>query len=96
MDILDPVQTTASGMDPVILQNTYIKDLVFHGGIDTQKVLPGCNPDEVYRHTVEMMNVLGRNGGYIVASCNNINPDTPVENILAMYRAASEHFPGKN
>lgn len=96
IDIIDPVQTTAVGMDPEFLRDNFSNDLVFHGGIDTQKVLPGCNPDEVYRHTVEMMKILGNNGGYIVASSNNINNDTPVANIMAMYRAATEYKPEKD
>jgi len=95
IDIIDPVQTTATGMDPETLRDKFSKDLVFHGGIDTQKVLPKSNPDEVYRYTVEMINILGSNGGYIVASSNNINDDTPVENILSMYKAASENVPDK-
>ncbi len=92
-DIIDPVQTTAVGMEPVRLKETFGDRIVFHGAIDTQKVLPSETPENVYKHAVETMQVLGRDGGYIFLSCNNIQTDTPIENVHAMYRAAREYRP---
>jgi uroporphyrinogen decarboxylase len=90
MDILDPVQTTAEGMDPAMLKPRFGDRLVFHGAIDTQRVLPNETPEGVHAHAAQMIDVLGRDGGYIFASCNNIQNDTPLENIDAMYRAAKD------
>jgi uroporphyrinogen decarboxylase len=91
IDILDPVQTTAAGMEPGQLKEEFGSRIVFHGAIDTQHVLPSQTPEQVYRHAVETIKVLGRNGGYIFASCNSLQGDTPVENIAAMYRAAGDY-----
>ncbi len=91
VDILDPVQTTAEGMQPAMLKDRFGNRLVFHGAIDTQNVLPRETPENVYQHATETIDVLGCRGGYIFASCNNIQDDTPVENVAAMYKAAQEY-----
>ena len=87
VDILDPVQTTAANMEPQWLKDQFGKDIVFHGAIDTQHVLPNLSPEEVKEHTSETIRILGKNGGYIMAPCNNIQNDTPMENIAALYQA---------
>lgn len=91
VDILDPVQTTADSMDPQMLKGNFGSDLVFHGAIDTQEMLPRETSGRVYQHAVDTMKVLGRNGGYIFAPCNNLQSDTPLENIDAVFRAAREY-----
>jgi uroporphyrinogen decarboxylase len=85
IDILDPVQTGAAGMEPEGLKRDFGEQLIFHGGIDTQKVLPNGREDEVKSHVREMIDILGRSGGYICCSSNNIQTDTPVKNVTAMY-----------
>ena len=90
VEILDPVQTTAAGMDPAGLKVTFGKRLCFHGAVDTQQVLNRASPEEVAAHARELIAVLGAGGGYILASCNSIQDDTPVENIDALYRTARE------
>jgi uroporphyrinogen decarboxylase len=62
---------------------------VFHGGIDTQHVLPHQSVEEVYDYSVELMKTLGRNGGYIFAPSQILQKDIPQENIAAMYKAAT-------
>ncbi|RKX79032.1 MAG: hypothetical protein DRP87_04600 [Spirochaetes bacterium] len=91
VDMLDPVQTTAKGMDPRFLKERFGKHLVFHGAIDTQDILPRENPKNVYKHAIEMIDILGKDGCYIFSSCNSIQSDTPVENVDAMYKAAREY-----
>jgi uroporphyrinogen decarboxylase len=90
VDILDPIQTSAAGMDPANLKANFGESLVFHGGIDIQNLLPNGTPDEVRRGIREMHNILGNDGGYIIAPSHNIQVDTPVENILAMYDEISK------
>ena len=79
IDIIDPVQVTAKGMDPVVLKKRYGEDIVFHGGIDTQHVLPNLSPDEVYQHASDIMHTLGKEGGYIFAPSQILQKDIPVE-----------------
>ncbi|MCJ7736586.1 MAG: hypothetical protein MUQ10_04625, partial [Anaerolineae bacterium] len=89
LDVLNPVQCNCPGMDPLELKEEFGSELAFMGGVDTQGLLPTGTAEEVYRETrrlVEGMTMDG--GGYILAASHAIPPETPVENIFAMYDAA--------
>jgi len=88
IEILDPVQTTAAGMDTEGLKARFGGKIVFHGAIDTQHVLPRGSVEDVRRHVEETIRVLGRHGGYVMTSCNSMQNDTPVQNIDTMYETA--------
>ncbi len=87
VEVLDPIQVTAKGMDVVELKKNFGADLVFHGGIDTQKLLPFGSAEEVKSETRRIIEVLGEDGGYFFSPAHRIQADTPDENILAMYEA---------
>lgn len=90
IDVVDPVQTTAAGMDAGRLKEAYGNRLVFHGAVDTQHVLPSGTQEEVRRHVSDLIATLGESGGYVMVSSNNLQEDTPLENVDAMYEAARE------
>lgn len=90
LDILNPIQPGARGMEPDILKKEYGKDLVFFGGIDIQDLLPHSTPEKIKNEIKKICGILGKGGGYILAPAHNIQPDTPVENILAIYEAVKE------
>ena len=81
MDVLEPVQPV---MDLAYLKRQFGRQITFWGGIDTQHVLPYGTPEDVRRHTAEVIRTLGRGGGLIIAPSQEIMPDVPVENILAL------------
>lgn len=85
VDVLNPIQADAPGMDPEYLKSEFGNQLSFHGGIDIIKTLPKGTPEEVKREVLDRKQVLGKNGGYIMSSSHHIQADTPTENILAMY-----------
>ncbi len=86
VDILNPVQCSAVGMDAATLKAKYGDKLVFWGGgVDTQKTLPFGTPDEVRREVRERINILGKDGGFVFNTIHNIQAQTPVENIVAMF-----------
>lgn len=85
VEILDPIQVTAKDMEPQFLAEQFGGKIVFHGGIDTQQVLPTATPDEVREHVRFVTQTLGSKGGYILAPSQLLGPDIPLENILAMY-----------
>lgn len=85
VSILNPVQPLARGMDPETLARDFAGRIVFHGGIDVQRLLPRATPDQVRREVKRVAALLGP--GYICAGSHHIQADTPVENILAMYEA---------
>jgi uroporphyrinogen decarboxylase len=87
VDILNPIQTSAQGMDPAALKREFGERLVFHGGIDVQQILPFATPGRVREEVKHIVATLGQGGGYIFAPSHNIQADVPPENILAMYEA---------
>ncbi len=91
LDILDPIQPKAEGMDINFLKNKFGDRLSFHGAIDEQELLPMGKPEEVKRVVIKTIDILGKNGGYIVCSSHALQPDIPVENVLAMFSAAREY-----
>jgi uroporphyrinogen decarboxylase len=85
VDILDPIQVAAAGMEPGPLKRDFGDKLAFHGGVCTQRTLPFGTADEVREAVIDRVATLGAGGGYILASSHDISADTPAENILAMY-----------
>ena len=90
LDILDPIQPLAAGMDAESLKKQFGDRLVFRGGIDEQKLLPYGTVDDVRRETGRVIDVLGEEGGYILCAAHAIQPDTPEENVMAMYETGRE------
>jgi uroporphyrinogen decarboxylase len=90
VDILNPIQPLAEGMDPQWLKQTYGDKLAFFGGICVQELLPRGTQSEIINEVRRRMGILGGNGGYIVAPAHNIQDDTPVENILAFFEACRD------
>jgi uroporphyrinogen decarboxylase len=88
VDILDPIQVAAAGMDPAGLKRDFGDKLAFHGGICTQRTLPFGAPRDVRDAVLDRIATLGAGGGYILASSHDISADTPPENIVAMYDTA--------
>jgi hypothetical protein len=92
-DVLNPVQCSATGMNPRELKREFGRDLVFWGGgVDTQHTLPFGTPDEVYREVKERIEILGEGGGYVFNSIHNVQSNVPTENMLAMFRAVRDSF----
>ena len=91
IDILNPVQTSAKNMEPERLKKEFGKDLTFWGAIDTQKVLPYGTLQEIDNEVKRVIEVLGKDGGYVFAPCHNIQPLVPGENIETMLKAALKY-----
>ncbi len=89
VDILNPVQTTAKGMDAAKLKREFGSKLVFWGGsCDCQHTLPFGTPDEVAREVEQNLGIFAPGGGHVFASVHNIQANVPPENVIAMYDAA--------
>jgi uroporphyrinogen decarboxylase len=86
--ILDPIQTSARHMEIEKLKQRYGNRLTFHGALDVQKLLPYASEAEVRQAVRRAISVLGAQGGYILAPSHALQPDTPLENILALYEEA--------
>lgn len=88
IDILEALQFDAKDMNPVILKEKYGEKLCFHGGVSVQTILPFGTPKDVKAEVKERINVLGKNGGYILAPSHAIQAGTPPENIVAFLEAS--------
>ena len=91
LDLLDPIQPKATGMDADNLARRFGGRLAFYGGVDTQELLPMGTARQVEEEVLRLIRVLGSNGGYVVAASNAVQPDVPVENILALYLTARDY-----
>lgn len=88
LDILNPVQISAEGMDPVWLKNEFGDRIAFWGGgVDTQRTLPFGSPEEVEREVKERIRIFAPGGGFVFSAIHNIQAKTPPENIATMFRA---------
>lgn len=92
VDILDPVQTTAVNMQPEKLKKDFGDKITFHGGVDSQHILPHGTQEDVRNNIKYLSEVLGQDGGYILASCHFVQADVPLENILELYRTENRYF----
>jgi len=84
VDVIEPVQKV-KGLEPETLKRDFGSQVTFHGGIDTQGVLPFGNPEDVKKETQHYIDTLNVDGGYILMASQSFEGDVPLENIEAMY-----------
>jgi len=90
-DIINPVQCSAAGMDPKHLKRTYGDRIVFWGGgVDTQKTLPFGTPAQVREEVLRRCEIFARDGGFVFNAVHNVQANTPVQNLVAMFEAVRE------
>ena len=91
-DILNPVQTSAAGMEPEILVREFGERATFWGGgVDTQQVLPFGTPQQIRAQVQERMALFGPGGGFVFNPIHNVQAGIPVENLLALYAAVKDY-----
>ena len=91
LDVINPVQTSAKGMDPKNLMEKYGKKLVFWGGGIEPTMLQFGRPEEVKAQALERIKIFSGKGGYVFNAIHNIQPNVPVENVLALIAAIKEY-----
>jgi len=91
VDILNPVQVSATGMDGAELKREFGRDLVFWGGgVDTQRILGSGTPGEVRSEVRRRIADLRAGGGFVFAAVHNVQPNVPPANLVAMWEAWRE------
>lgn len=91
-DILNPVQCSATGMDPQLLKEKYGDRITFWGGgVNTQQTLPFGTPEEVRAEVLERCRVFAPGGGFIFNAIHNVQALTPIQNLIAMFDAVKEY-----
>jgi uroporphyrinogen decarboxylase len=91
VNILDPVQWRCKGMDRSELKQEYGDKLVFHGAVDNQYTLFLGSVADVKAEVEYNIDILGKDGGYILAPCHALQAVNPPENVVAMYDAGYEY-----
>ena len=90
-DIVNPVQCSATGMDPATLKASFGDRVVFWGGgVDTQQTLPFGTPDAVRAEVGERIRIFGPGGGFVFDAIHNVQARVPVENLLALYETVRD------
>lgn len=91
-DILNPVQCSAARMDPEALADMFGGRITFWGGgVDTQRTLPFGGPNDVSQEVRRRIEAFGPGGGFVFNTIHNIQPKTPVENVVAMVETVREY-----
>ena len=90
VDVLDPLQVKAAGMDPGELKREYGRRICFSGGVDEQELLPQGSPAEVKAGVRQLLDSMAPSGGFFIGPTHNLQDDIPTANIVAMYEAARE------
>lgn len=90
VDILNPVQVNAKGMDSKELKKKFGDRLCFWGGIDTSRVLPQGREEDVEEEVKQRIEDFGPEG-YVLCAVHDIQPDVPGKNTIAMFRAGDKY-----
>lgn len=90
-DILNPVQCSAAEMDAARLKREFGKELVFWGGgVDTQQTIAFGTSKQVYEEVRQRIALFNEGGGFVFNSIHNVQGNTPIENVVAMFDAVRD------
>ena len=85
IDIFNVVQTSAKDMEIQNLYRKYAKDVCLCGAIDSQKLLIKGKPKDIKEEVKKIKDLWYNKGGILLGPSHEVTPDTPIENILAIY-----------
>jgi uroporphyrinogen decarboxylase len=92
IDILNPVQISATGMDPQALKTDFGDRITFWGGgCDTQNVLNRGTPDDVRRNVKDLVSIFRPGSGFVFNQVHNVMGNVRPENVVAMLDSAWEN-----
>lgn len=90
-EILNPMQTQCTDMEPEKLKNEFGSEISFWGGgIETVGTLNAGTQEQIRKEVLTRLEILSKGGGYVFNTVHNIMPDVPPENIIAMFNAVRE------
>ena len=90
MDSLQTIQARADGMNPYELKREFAGKITLHGAVDVQGWLQRAAPGEIVAEVDRLMDEVGAGGGFLLAPSHNLQPDTPLENVLTVYRTVAK------
>jgi uroporphyrinogen-III decarboxylase len=63
--------------------------ITLHGAVDVQGWLQRATVQEIQREVNRLMEQVGAGGGFIISPSHHLQPDIPLENVLAFYRTVA-------
>ena len=87
LDVLESIQPEAKGMNPYELKKQWGDKITFWGGLGSQSILPFGTPAQIKQEVAKLCRQMGSGGGYILAPAKPLQPETPIENVLAAIEA---------
>ena len=90
LDVLQSLQPRAAGMDLAAIKREFGRDLCFHGGVDIQGRLVDGTPEDISEMVRRTLDAGKPGGGCVLCTAHNIPPETPSENIEALFAACRE------
>ncbi len=92
LDGVHALQPRAAGMEPAGLKRDFGDRILLNGAIDSHHVLIDGSPESVREQTRHILDIMAPGGGYVAgASHDYILPETPLENVLAMFDTVHEY-----
>ena len=88
IDVLDPVQPECMSFEDIYKE--FGDRISFHGTIGTQTTMPFGTPDEVRREVFKNLEIAGDKGGLLVSPTHMLEPEVPVENLVAYINACRD------
>ncbi len=92
VEVLDPIQVLAAGMNPMGLKKDFGEVLCFSGGVDEQELLPNGTPEEIREGVFRLLDAMAPGGGFFLGPTHNFQEDIPTDTIVALYKAGEEYF----
>jgi uroporphyrinogen decarboxylase len=93
VDVLNPVQPESMNFEEIL--ETYRGRLSYCGVLGTQTLMPFGSPEEVYETTTRYLDLVGPQGGLLACPTHVLEPEVPVENVVAYLEACRNYHPGK-
>ena len=91
ISVIDTLQPEAAHMDPAELKQRYGDRLSFHGCISTAGPVVTGTVEDTIRYTREKLDILMPGGGYALAPTHQLQDNSRLENVLALYETAREY-----
>jgi uroporphyrinogen decarboxylase len=90
LDVLESVQPEARGMNPYELKRDWGERITFWGCLGSQSTIPFGTPDEIFAEVRKLRQEMGKGGGFILEPAKPVQPETPLENAIAVLEAFTE------
>jgi len=91
LKVVDTLQPEARDMSPEYLKKQFGGRLAFHGCISTAGPVAAGTVEETVAYCRRTLDIMMPGGGYCFAPTHSLQDNSPTENVVAMYKTATEY-----